>query len=216
MGYPGAYAAPAQGGFLRSAAQTAAGVAAGALAFEGIESLMHGFGHAAGYGSSFGSGFGGVSDFGGAGRPEEIINNYYGASAPGSEHASFLSNSPAGLGPDHVSDHITDHPAGDHPLYETASDRTYDDSSSAHLSDASYTTGAPTDTSRFDDPTLTEPDSSDSPTLDTASGDDSAAFDDPANPTDSSTFDDPSSGLDDSSSFDSGGFDDSGSGDSSF
>src|SRR5580704_5726594 len=44
------------GGFLQGALQTAAGVAAGALAFEGIESLMHGFGHAAGYG---GQGFGG-------------------------------------------------------------------------------------------------------------------------------------------------------------
>ncbi len=38
-------------GFLQGAMQTAAGVAAGALAFEGIESLMHGFGHEAGYGS---------------------------------------------------------------------------------------------------------------------------------------------------------------------
>ncbi len=59
------------GGFLRGAMQTAAGVAAGALAFEGVESLMHGFGHAAGYGQGFG-GFGGDSQ-----RPE-IINNYYG------------------------------------------------------------------------------------------------------------------------------------------
>jgi uncharacterized protein len=69
-------AAPSQtGGFLRGAAQTAAGVAAGALAFEGIESLMHGFGHSAGYGSDMG-GFGG---FGGQGRPEEVVvNNYYG------------------------------------------------------------------------------------------------------------------------------------------
>jgi hypothetical protein len=68
-----AYAAPAPsatGGFLRGAAQTAAGVAAGALAFEGIESLMHGFGHSAGYGSDFGG-------FGGGGRPEEVVNNYY-------------------------------------------------------------------------------------------------------------------------------------------
>ena len=55
------------GGFLRSAAQTAAGVAAGALAFEGIESLMHGFG-----GAGSGGGFGG-----GAPR-EEVVNNYYG------------------------------------------------------------------------------------------------------------------------------------------
>ena len=54
------------GGFLRGAAQTAAGVAAGALAFEGVESLMHGFG---------GSGMGG--GFGGGAPQEEIINNYY-------------------------------------------------------------------------------------------------------------------------------------------
>jgi uncharacterized protein len=68
------YGPPQGGGFLQGAMQTAAGVAAGALAFEGIESLMHGFGHAAGYGG--GQGFGG---FGGDGqRPEEIVNNYYG------------------------------------------------------------------------------------------------------------------------------------------
>jgi len=62
------------GGFLQNAMQTAAGVAAGALAFQGIESLMHGFGHAAGY--SGGQGFGG---FDGGQRPaEEVVNNYYG------------------------------------------------------------------------------------------------------------------------------------------
>lgn len=65
---------PSGGGFLRGAMQTAAGVAAGALAFEGIESLMHGFGHSAGYGSGFDGG-----------RPQEVINNYYGDSA-GHEH----------------------------------------------------------------------------------------------------------------------------------
>jgi hypothetical protein len=62
------------GGFLQNAMQTAAGVAAGALAFEGIESLMHGFGHAAGYGG--GSGLGGFG--GGEDRPvENVTNNYY-------------------------------------------------------------------------------------------------------------------------------------------
>jgi hypothetical protein len=78
-GAPQTYApqtyAPQSGGssFLRSAATTAAGVAAGALAFEGIESLMHGFGHTAGFG---GYGGGGLDGFGG--RPEEtVINNYY-------------------------------------------------------------------------------------------------------------------------------------------
>jgi hypothetical protein len=61
------------GGFLQGALQTAAGVAAGALAFQGVESLMHGFGHAAGYGQGFGG-------FGEGQRPvEEVVNNYYGS-----------------------------------------------------------------------------------------------------------------------------------------
>ncbi|WP_035351072.1 DUF2076 domain-containing protein [Edaphobacter aggregans] len=76
-GYAPAYGAPQSGGFLRGAMQTAAGVAAGALAFQGIESLMHGFGHAAGYGPGFGS-------FGEGDRPE-IINNYYGDDERGHE-----------------------------------------------------------------------------------------------------------------------------------
>ena len=72
------------GGFLQGAMQTAAGVAAGALAFEGIESLMHGFGHAAGYG---GQGFGG---FDGGQRPaEEVVNNYYGMTGERAEDTRF-------------------------------------------------------------------------------------------------------------------------------
>ena len=67
------------GGFLQGALQTAAGVAAGALAFQGVESLMHGFGHAAGYG---GQAFGGLD---GGQRPEEVINNYYGDDRGGRE-----------------------------------------------------------------------------------------------------------------------------------
>ena len=75
---------PQQGGFLRSAMQTATGVAAGALAFEGIESLMHGFGNHAGYGS----GFGGFEGGGGMGQPrEEVINNYYGDSGHGAHES---------------------------------------------------------------------------------------------------------------------------------
>lgn len=69
------FGAPAGGGgFLRGAMQTAAGVAAGALAFEGIESLMHGFGGGAGYGAA------GLGGFGGGAPREEVINNYYGDS----------------------------------------------------------------------------------------------------------------------------------------
>jgi hypothetical protein len=67
---------PSSGGassFLRGAAQTAAGVAAGALAFEGIQSLFGG--HMGGFG---GGPFGG-GGIGGYGAPveETVINNYY-------------------------------------------------------------------------------------------------------------------------------------------
>ncbi len=74
---PGYGTPPQSGGFLRSALQTATGVAAGALAFQGIESLMHGFGHSGGQGFS-------------DSRPEEVVNNYYGGAASG-EHAEHLS-----------------------------------------------------------------------------------------------------------------------------
>lgn len=81
---PPKYAAPAPsapspsvstsgtGSFLRGAAQTAAGVAAGALAFEGIEHL---FSHP----SLGGSGLFGGGGVGGYGSPveENIVNNYY-------------------------------------------------------------------------------------------------------------------------------------------
>jgi hypothetical protein len=55
--------------------QTAAGVAAGALAFEGVESLLHGMG---GFGGG-GMGMGGGMMGGGFGRPveETVVNNYY-------------------------------------------------------------------------------------------------------------------------------------------
>jgi hypothetical protein len=66
--YAPAYAPPYQNqgapSFLRSAATTATGVAAGALAFEGIESLLHG-----GFGGNYGGGYGGGN--------ETIVNNYY-------------------------------------------------------------------------------------------------------------------------------------------
>lgn len=74
------YAAPPSGssgtgGFLRGAAQTAAGVAAGGLAFEAINSLFHsggGFG-----GGGFGGGGFGGGGFAGAPVEETVVNNYY-------------------------------------------------------------------------------------------------------------------------------------------
>lgn len=64
--------------FLKGAAQTAAGVAAGALAFEGIQSLFShpGYGGGSGFGGFGGGGFGG-GGFGGAPQEETIVNNYY-------------------------------------------------------------------------------------------------------------------------------------------
>jgi uncharacterized protein len=61
------------GSFLRSAAATAAGVAGGALLFQGISSL---FGH--GYASGLGGGLGMN-----AGLGETVVNNYYGDSGAG-------------------------------------------------------------------------------------------------------------------------------------
>ena len=90
---------PGQPSFLRSAAQTAAGVAAGALAFEGVEALLHGgFGHP-GMGMGMGGwgmpgvGFGMGPGMGmGFERPVEetiVNNNYYdepGSGRGGEEH----------------------------------------------------------------------------------------------------------------------------------
>jgi hypothetical protein len=137
---------------LRSAAQTAAGVAAGALAFEGIESLMHGFG-GGGYGTGGGFGMGG-------GRPEEIINNnYYGDASPG-EHRENLSSDiedrrGAASGFDDAVN-TDDHNFGKDDLLDPggtadstdsgSDDATFDDSSS---DDSSFDDGG--DSSSFDD-----------------------------------------------------------------
>lgn len=92
---PPAYAEPpsAAGSFLRSAATTAAGVAAGALAFEGIESLMHGFG-----GGGWGGGFASPAPV----VDETVINNYYddpqrsGDFAEHHEHEASFDDRPEG------------------------------------------------------------------------------------------------------------------------
>jgi hypothetical protein len=113
------------GSFLRSAATTAAGVAAGALAFEGVESLMHGFGHSAG--------FGGGDYLGGMGVPQEtVINNYY----DDSDRQSGLDDSGRDLGDlrasndDNLQPTLDDNDLGNVDL----DDSSYDDSSSNDLS----------------------------------------------------------------------------------
>ena len=71
---PAGYPAPSGGGmfgggggFLQGAMRTAAGVAAGELAFRGIEDLF----------SGFGGGRGGDRGFTGSGGGETVVNNYY-------------------------------------------------------------------------------------------------------------------------------------------
>ena len=77
---PMGYAPGGGGGFLRGAMQTAAGVAAGEMMFQGMESLFHGFG---------GGGYG----YGG-GRPEEtVINNYYEGGDRPEHHAADTDSS---------------------------------------------------------------------------------------------------------------------------
>jgi uncharacterized protein len=125
----GAPPPPPPGGgssFLRTAATTAAGVAAGALAFQGVESLMHGFGG----GSPAGLGGGGFFGGGGEGRPEEtVINNYY--DDPGRGEGSHVDNSSFGdndaTNLQQASDDLRDD--GDDQDDLSLDDSSYDDSS---------------------------------------------------------------------------------------
>ena len=146
-----------QPSFLRGAMQTAAGVAAGALAFEGVESILHGFGH--GGGSSYGMG-----GFGMGGRPEETIinNNYYDEPGRGAEHGEH---------------HLQDGSSGYDPRNNDPNDnlRGFDQNASAgepatNDQDAS----AFADASNLDDPAAF-----DDQNVDDGSGfDDSGSFDD--------------------------------------
>ncbi len=113
---PPQYVPSSQPSFLQGAMQTAAGVAAGALAFEGVESVLHGLGGHSGYGfGAPGMGMGGFG-MGGGGfdRPveETVVNNYY--DDPGA--------------------HGTEHGGEQH--FQQSSDQQGD----AHLTDASYNT----------------------------------------------------------------------------
>ncbi len=91
------YAPAGPPSFLRGAMQTAAGVAAGALAFEGVESILHGmggFGHPGMGMGGFGMGSGMGMMGGGFERPveETVVNNYYdqpGGQEHHMEHGGF-------------------------------------------------------------------------------------------------------------------------------
>jgi len=120
---------PQQGGgssFLGTAAKTVAGVAAGALAFEGIRSLFHGGGGGGGGFGMPGSGFlGGGGGSGIMGRPgETIVNNYY--------------DNPAGSGERDYDDKAVDDQTGDDSADDNNDDdQNYDDQAVDDSSDNS-------------------------------------------------------------------------------
>ncbi len=131
--YPQPQPAPQGGGmgsFLRGAGTTVAGIAAGALAFEGIRSLFGGASHMFGYGNQppMGSGFlgGGPGFLGGGGPGETVINNYY--EGPEGGHG----NTPVDdLGPDDSAQYddtsVTDDSADDSANFDDSSN--FDDGS---------------------------------------------------------------------------------------
>ena len=149
-----------QPSFLRGATQTAAGVAAGALAFEGVESILHGFGHPAYGGGSPGMMAGGFD------RPAEetVINNYY--DDP---------NAQGGL----------EH----HGLEQGGEDRFRDsaDQRGAQLRDASYATSG--DDNELDMGERDDPSNDDSSDFDNSGNDDGSGFDDSGSFDDGGGFD---------------------------
>ena len=155
-----------QPSFLRSAMQTAAGVAAGSLAFEGIESLVHGAfggGHPGGYGGGFGGGFGGNE------RPvEEVVNNYYGDSGEREhEHGGF-----------------DEHREGGERFHDAAYDSgdRYEDRG-PHMHDTSYETSGEHDRGddRSYDPGLSDDSAAYDNSVSDVQLDDSGSYDDNSN-----------------------------------
>ncbi len=114
------------GSFLKTAGTTAAGVAAGALAFEGIRSMFGGAEHLMGFGNQPHMGGSGFLGGGGPGG-ESIVNNYY--DRP-DERSAVADN----LGPDgSVQYDDADVPVDDSSADDSSSDDSSNDSSSDDL-----------------------------------------------------------------------------------
>jgi hypothetical protein len=192
--------AGAQPSFLRGAVQTAAGVAAGALAFEGVEAALHGIMGHPGYGGygwgGPGMGMGGFG-MGGPGmgvgfeRPveETVVNNYYDQPGGAPEHHEQLNQ--GGL----------DQGSGEQHFHESANQNAGQDfdRGGAQFSDASYNT-------QGDDRGSVNDSNFDNANVDNSGADDSAQD---LGQDDNSGFED--SSFQDSGS-DSGGLDDGGGG----
>lgn len=190
-GYASGYAVPAgQPSFLRGAMQTAAGVAAGALAFEGIESLLHGFGHGGGMGMG---GFGMGSGMGGGfGRPieETVVNNYYDQPGPHNSGENRFDQGDNLRGFDNSGDTATHNFAGAAAFDNPADHDSVQTSDPGQGSDYAELSGDQLENGGLHDDSLT----------------DSRSLTDVGSLEDGGS-DLSDSGLDDSSGFDSGGFD---------
>lgn len=192
---PPQYVGPVgQPSFLRGAMQTAAGVAAGALVFEGVESLMHGFGHGGGWGGPGMAGYGGGFE-----RPIEetvINNNYY--DEPGAGRSEGFT----GGGDSRLDDRLEHDFGGEH---HDVNQFDRGDRNSAQSASDSAASGANEYAGQFDQGAY-----------DNGMENDTVAAD---NSVDNVQIDDSGSGFDDNSGMDSGGFDDGGgsdNGDSGF
>jgi uncharacterized protein len=196
--YQQQYVPVGQPSFLRGAMQTAAGVAAGALAFEGVEAVLHGmggFGHPGfGWGGpGMGMGMGGFGMGpgmmgGGFGRPmeETVINNNYYDQPGGQEHGEHGGFQQGGF------DQGGSERGGEEPrhFHESA------DQAGAQISDASYNTSGD-DQGSFDNAAQD----------DVGNLDDNAGYDD-GGQDDGGNFDDGGGGgFDDGGGFDGGGGD---------
>jgi hypothetical protein len=182
-------AAPGQPSFLQGAMQTAAGVAAGALAFEGVEAALHGIMGHPGFGGGYGwggSGFGPAMGMGGLGmgggfeRPveETVVNNYYDQPGGGPEHHEQAGQTGFDAG------------SGDQHFHESSDRR--GDQGGAQFTDAGYNTqgdGGNGNDSSFED--------SGRDSGQDLSQNDNAGFDNGGQ--------DDSGGFDDGGGFDSGG-----------
>jgi hypothetical protein len=162
------YAPAGPPSFLRGAMQTAAGVAAGALAFEGVEAVLHGLGGHPGYGwggpglgmGGFGMGPGmGMGMMGGGfERPveETVINNNYYDQPGGGQGMERNDFAPGG---------------SEHPFHESS---LQSDQGGAQFTDASYNTSGD-DQGVYDNGGLARDDSG---SFDNSGADAGSGFDD--------------------------------------
>ena len=136
-GAPSAFGqSPGGGGsFLRTAATTAAGVAAGAFLFEGVESMF------GGHGSGFGGG-----GFGGGHEGGSVVNNYYEDHPSGEHHGVTDSGDSSFYNPSNDASRDT---GSEHSSHQTLADT--NDFASNDIEDDSSFSDSSDDSNSFDD-----------------------------------------------------------------